>query len=99
MGLECSGNTRCGDKFCDRTENPSNRKLSIPVARPELEGVGLLSGLAPTPEAPIPLPWFPHLFIHKSHRHLVLSAYSVSDRKETRFLPSRVSGAAGETDK
>lgn len=53
------------------------------MARPELEGVGLLSGLAPAPGVQIPLPWFLCLFIHKFHTYLLLSTYSVPDIRDT----------------
>ena len=61
------------------TENifPSDRRLAIPMARPELEETGLLSGLAPTPGAPIPTALVSCWFIHPFHKHLLLSTYPV----------------------
>lgn len=51
-----------------------------------LEVVSLNSGLASTPGAcplaQILLPWFPRLFIHEFHRHL-LSTYSVPNKADT----------------
>ena len=56
------------------------------MARPELEEMGLISGLAPTPGAPTPPVLVSRWFIHPFYRHLLLSTYPVPHMRY-RFWP------------